>query len=60
LEKFGIPIALGMALSENPQAMYQFAKLDEEKKQEIIKGTQKVKSKEEMRQYVNRLITEYQ
>ena len=59
MEKFGIPIGFGMALSQNPDAMHVFANLPEAQRQQIIEGTHAVKSKEEMQKYVNDLITEY-
>ena len=59
MEKFGIPLALGMALSENPDAMQVFSHLPENKRQQIISGTHTVKSKEEMQKYVNDLVQQY-
>lgn len=59
MEKFGVPISLGMALTENPAAMQVFSNLPENKKQQIIDGTHTVKSKEEMQKYVNDLILRY-
>lgn len=59
MEKHEMPIGLGMALAQNPEAMQKFAMLSENKKQEIINGTHRVHSKEEMRQYVNKIISEY-
>lgn len=53
-----MPIGFGMALALNPEAMQKFAMLSEEKKQAIIAGTHSVNSKEEMRQYVNSLISD--
>ena len=56
MEKYKIPVGLGMALAQRPEAMEKFAALSETKKQEIIAGTSSVSSKEEMRQYVDRII----
>ncbi len=56
---FQIPVGLGMALAQRPEAMEKFAALSEAKKQEIINGTHSVSSKEEMRQYVDKIIAEY-
>lgn len=53
-----IPIGLGMALAMNTEAMQKFASLSESKKREIIKGTHAVSSKEEMQQYVERIISD--
>lgn len=59
MENYEIPLGLGMALAHNPEAMQKFASLDENKKRDIINGTHAVSSKEEMRQYVNNIITSY-
>lgn len=57
MEQYELPIGFSMALAQNPEAMQKFVMLSEDKKQEIIAGTHSVKSKEEMQQYVNRLIS---
>ena len=57
MENYEMPIGLGMALAMNPEAMQKFASLPENKKQEIINGTHSVTSKEEMRQYVESIIS---
>ncbi len=59
MENYKIPVGLGMALAQRPEAMEKFATLSEAKKQEIINGTHAVSSKEEMRQYVDKIISEY-
>lgn len=59
MEHYEMPLGLGMALAQNPKAMQKFANLTENKKQEIIQGTHTVSSKEEMQQYVERIITAY-
>ena len=51
-----IPLGLSMALAQNPEAMDKFAMLSEEKKKEIINGTHSVRSKQELREYVNKII----
>ncbi len=51
-----IPIGFSMALAQNPEAMQKFALLNEEKKKEIINGTHSIHSKQEMHEYVNKLI----
>lgn len=53
MEQDKIPLGFSMALAQNPQAMQKFAMLSEKQKQEIISGTHSVKSKSEMRRYVN-------
>ena len=54
-----MPIGLGMALAQRPEAMEKFATFSETKKQEIIDGTHSISSKEEMRQYVDKVILEF-
>lgn len=51
-----MPVGFSMALAQNPEAMEKFAMLSESKKKEIINGTHSVKSKQEMHEYVNKLI----
>lgn len=57
MERNEMPVGFAMALAQNPEAMQKFATLSEDKKQEIIAGTHSVKSKEEMHQYVNSLVS---
>lgn len=56
MENYEIPVGLGMALAQKPEAMEKFAAFSETKKKEIIAGISSVSSKEEMRQYVDRMI----
>ena len=60
MKKEEMPIGFAMALAMNPDAMQKFATFDEAQKQEIIAGTHTVKSKEEMRRYVDSLVGELQ
>ena len=53
MEPSEMPLGLRVALVQNPEAAARFVMLSEEKKQEIIAGTRSVKTKEEMRRYVN-------
>lgn len=57
MERNEMPVGFAMALAQNPEAMQKFATLSEDKKQEIIARTHSVKSKEEMHQYVNSLVS---
>lgn len=57
MEKYEMPVGFGMALAQNPEALQKFAMFSEDKKQEIIQGTHSVKSREEMQQYVNSIVT---
>ena len=59
MENYEMPVGLGMALAQRPDAMKKFVNLSEDKKHEIINGTHLVSSKEEMQQYVDRIISEY-
>ncbi len=58
MQRNEMPIGFSMALSQNPQAMQKFAMFSEEKKQQIIAGTHSVRSKEEMHQYVKKIVSE--
>ncbi len=49
-----MPLGLGIALAQNITAMNYFSSLP---KQEVIDGTHQIQSKQEMRQYVQDLIT---
>jgi len=51
----GIPLGLGMALSQNGEAMTFFVNLSDTEKQNIIDRTHDIKSKDEMRQFVDTL-----
>ncbi len=59
MEKYKMPVGLGMELAQRPEAMEKFASLSEAEKMEIINGTHSVSSKSEMRQYVEKIISEY-
>ena len=59
MKNYQIPVGLGMALAQRPEAMEKFATLSETQKQEIINGTHSISSKQEMRQYVDKMILEY-
>ena len=59
MENYEMPVGLGMALAQRPDAMKKFLNLSEDKKHEIINDTHTVTSKEEMQQYVDRIISEY-
>lgn len=58
MKKNEMPMGLGMALAQNPEAMRKFAALSEEKQQEIINGTHAVSSKAEMQRYVENIKSE--
>ena len=50
-----IPLGLGMALMSNSDAFFYFSGLDGEKQQKIIDGAHGIKSRDEMRNYVNNI-----
>ncbi|MBO5295664.1 MAG: hypothetical protein J6B71_10540 [Clostridia bacterium] len=56
MTKDGMPVGFAMALAMNPEAMQKFGTLSEEQKQQIIAGTHAVKSRDEMRHYVDSLV----
>ena len=56
MTKDEMPVGFAMALAMNPEAMQKFGTLSEEQKQQIIAGTHAVKSRDEMRHYVDSLI----
>ena len=45
-----------MALAQHPEAMARFAALSQAEQQTVINGAHAVRSKEEMRAYVERLL----
>ncbi len=52
-----MPVGFSMALAQNPEAMQRFAMLSEDEKKQIIDGTHSVRSKQEMHEYVNKLVS---
>lgn len=59
MEKYEMPLGLGMALAQRPEAMEKFSALSDAKKKEIINGTHAIASKREMQQYVEKIISTY-
>lgn len=59
MDSFKMPVGLSMALADNPEAMQKFAELTEKQKWEVVSGTHAVKSREEMRQYAQNIISAY-
>lgn len=51
----GLPAGFGMALAANAEAMDSFARLSDEQKKKVLDGTQYIRSKLEMRNYVNQI-----
>lgn len=56
MTKDEMPVGFAMALAMNTEAMQKFGTLSEEQKQQIIAGTHAVKSRDEMRHYVDSLV----
>ena len=56
MTKDEMTVGFAMALAMNPEAMQKFGTLSEEQKQQIIAGTHAVKSRDEMRHYVDSLV----
>lgn len=50
-----LPMGLGMALAQNPEAMNRFAMLSPEEQSQVVNGTHAVRSKQEMQAYVNKI-----
>ncbi|MBQ5331663.1 MAG: hypothetical protein J6K92_00155 [Oscillospiraceae bacterium] len=50
-----IPMGFGMALAQNSKAMTRFSAMTEEQRREIISGTHGIKSKNEMKLYVEKI-----
>lgn len=51
----GIPMGFGMLLAQNQAAMSRFAGLSKQEKQAVIDGAKAIRSKAEMKDYVNKL-----
>ena len=54
-----MPLGFVMSLAQNPEALNKFSLLSESQKQEIIDTTHTINSKKEMRQFVNKIATDY-
>lgn len=54
-----LPMGFGAALAQNEEAMQKFSMLTVEEKDEIINGTHVIKSRREMKDYVNRIADMY-
>ncbi len=59
MDKSSMPVNFGTALSMNPEAMQKFESLPEQKKWQVVSGTHAVESKDEMKKYVENIITAY-
>ena len=52
----GIPLGFGMALAQNPDAMDVFSSLTEPQRQQVLNKSRRIRSKAEMRSYVDSLV----
>lgn len=52
-----MPVGFAMALAMNPEAMQKFSALSKDEKQQVLSGANSVKSRDEMRRYVNTLVS---
>ena len=57
MDRNEMPVGFAMALAMNPEAMQKFGTLSEDQKRVVIEGTHSVKSRDEMHQYVNNLLS---
>ena len=55
MERTTLPVGFGMALAQNALAMRAFASMSEAEQQAVLEQTKQVRSKNEMRQLVDRL-----
>lgn len=51
-----IPLGFGMALAQNPEAMDVFSGLTAAQRQQVLDKSRRIRSKEEMRSYVDSLV----
>ena len=51
-----LPIGFGMALAQNPNAMDVFSGLSPAERQRVLDKSRRIRSKEEMRSYVDSLV----
>ena len=52
----GVPLGFGMALAQNPDAMDVFSGLTEDQRQRVLSKSRRIRSKAEMRAYVDSLV----
>jgi hypothetical protein len=54
----GIPLGFGMALAQNPDAMEKFSAMTDAQRQGVLSKAHGIRSKDEMRDYVDSLVGE--
>ncbi len=52
----GVPLGFGMALAQNPDAMDVFSGLTHAQRQQVLQKSSRIRSKDEMRSYVDSLV----
>ena len=52
----GVPLGFGMALAQNPTAMDVFSALSEDQRRQVLEKSRRIRSKAEMRSYVDSLV----
>ncbi len=52
----GVPLGFGMALAQNPDAMDVFSGLTPAQREQVLEKSRRVRSKAEMRSYVDSLV----
>ena len=52
----GVPLGFGMALAQNPDAMDVFSGLTAAQRQRVLDKSRRIRSKAEMRSYVDSLV----
>ena len=57
MERTDLPLGMSMALAQDSAAMERFAALPEAEKQAVIDGAHTVRSKTEMRAYLQRTLS---
>ncbi len=51
-----VPLGFGMALAQNPDAMEVFSGLTEDQRRQVLSKSRRIRSKSEMRSYVDSLV----
>ncbi len=51
-----VPLGFGMALAQNPDAMDVFSALTEPQRRQVLDKSRRIRSKAEMRSYVDSLV----
>ena len=51
-----VPLGFGMALAQNPDAMDVFSALTEPERRQVLDKSRRIRSKAEMRSYVDSLV----